>query len=94
MASKRQQKQGTLYSSQNARHGRWGGALKVVRCVRTQPRPILLLLGYGLCPPKDSKITVSMARLQVGGGTNIMGGSMLKDALCDESLPKIAVVSP
>ena len=31
---------------------------------------------------------------QVGGGTNIMGGSMLKDALCDESLPKIAVVSP
>jgi hypothetical protein len=60
MASKREQKQGTTYSSKMSRHGRWGGALKVVRCV--------------------------------GGGANIMGATMLKDALYDDSLPKIAVI--
>ena len=60
MAAKRESKQGATYSSKTSRHGRWGGALKVVRCV--------------------------------GGGANIMGGTMLKDALYDEALPKIAVI--
>ena len=60
MAAKRESKQGAIYSSKTSRHGRWGGALKVVRCV--------------------------------GGGANIMGGTMLKDALYDDALPKIAVI--
>jgi hypothetical protein len=60
MAAKRRGSRDSLFASANSRHGRWGGALKVVRCV--------------------------------GGGANIMGGGSLKDALYDESIPKIAAV--